>query len=144
MTAAMSSRAEVEPGLPRIAWSVLGGLLAAVLVFNGLLSLVLEVLYLPLYIGATPFPIAALVAAVVNIALVRGMREVVSRPAAMALPVLAWLFGFLICSTTGPGGDVLLTDSWTAPLLLACGVVPAGLYLFRQVFSGTKAAAAPR
>ncbi|WP_231509148.1 hypothetical protein [Nocardia sp. NRRL WC-3656] len=139
MTAATTSRTAYVPGGSKYAWPMLGGVLAAVLVFDGLLSVVLEVLYLPLHIGATPFPIAALVAAVVNVLLVRGMGVVVSRPAAMGLPVIAWLFGFLICSTTGPGGDVLLTDSWTSPLLLACGIVPVGFYLFRRAFLRPKA-----
>ena len=134
MTAAAPNRVAGVPGGSRYAWPVVGGLLAAILVLDGLLSVILEVLYLPLHIGATPFPIAALVAAVVNVLLVMGMRAVATRPAATALPVIGWLFGFLICSTTGPGGDVLLTDSWTSPLLLACGIVPVGLYLFWQSF----------
>jgi hypothetical protein len=103
-------------------------------VFDGLLSLVLEVLYLPTYLGATPFPIAAAVAAVVNVLLVWGMRVVTARPAGLALPVLAWLLGFLICSATGPGGSVLLTDTWPTPLLLACGLIPVGIVLFRATF----------
>ncbi|MCX4096065.1 hypothetical protein [Nocardia sp. alder85J] len=124
------------------AYALLGGLLAGLLVFNGLLTLVLEVLFLPAYIGGTPFPITALVAAVVNILLVRAMATVVSRPAALSLPVVAWLLGFLICSTTGPGGDILLVDNWTAPLLLACGLVPAGFVLFRRTFLRPRAAVA--
>lgn len=135
MTAATTSRVTEVPGRPRIAWPLVGGLLAAALVFDGFVSALLEVLYLPLYLGATPFPIVVLVAVVVNIALVLGMRVVVARPAAAALPILAWLLGFLICSTAGPGGDVLLTDRWTSPLLLACGVVPVGFYLFRISFA---------
>lgn len=144
MTAATTSRAAVEPGRSGYAWSAVGAVLAVVLVFDGLLSVVLEILYLPVYIGTTAFPIAALVAAIVNVALVRGMRVLVSRPAAMALPVLAWLFGFLICATTGPGGDILLVDKWTAPLLLACGVVPVGFYLFRQAFGRPRDSASAR
>ncbi|MGY2063753.1 hypothetical protein ACW9HQ_53395, partial [Nocardia gipuzkoensis] len=80
-------------------WSVLGAVLAAVLVFDGLLTLALEVLFLPLYIGGTPFPITAAVAAVVNIALIAAMGVVVDRPAALSLPLVAWLLGFLFCST---------------------------------------------
>ncbi|MQY28560.1 hypothetical protein [Nocardia aurantia] len=116
------------------AWALLGALLAGVLVFDGLLTLVLEVLFLPSYLGGTPFPISALVAAFVNVLLVRGMATVATRPAALSLPLVAWLLGFLVCSTTGPGGDILLVDSWTAPLLLACGLVPAGFVLFRRTF----------
>ncbi|MCM6775888.1 hypothetical protein NDR87_17395 [Nocardia sp. CDC159] len=134
MTAASIDRLEPAAETRGPAWSVLGAVLAVVLVLDGLLSLALEVLYLPTYIGATPFPIAAAVAAVGNVALIAGMGAVVDRPAAMSLPLIAWLFGFLICSTAGPGGDVLLTDDWASPLLLACGLIPAGFYLFRKAF----------
>ncbi|MBF6174466.1 hypothetical protein IU476_23640 [Nocardia blacklockiae] len=127
-------RVRPAPGAQAPGWAPLGGVLAGVLVFDGVLSLALEVLYLPSYLGGTPFPISVLAAAVVNVLLVMGMGVVVARPAAMALPLLAWLLGFLICSASGPGGDVLLTDSWTSPLLLGCGLIPAGFYLFRRAF----------
>ncbi|MBB5912513.1 hypothetical protein BJY24_001380 [Nocardia transvalensis] len=134
MTATSIARAGGAAGVRPPGWEGLGGVLAGVLVFDGLLSLALEVLYLPTYLGATPFPITLLVAAVVNVLLVMGMGVVASRPAALALPLLAWLLGYLICATGGPGGDVMLTDSWTSPALLACGLIPAGFYLFRRTF----------
>lgn len=134
MTATSIGRTHTVPEDQLPGWAALGGVLAGVLVFEGFLSLALEVLYLPAYLGGTPFPISVVAAAVVNVLLVMGMGVVVSRPAAMALPLLAWLLGFLLLSTTGPGGDVLLTDSWTSPLLLACGLIPAGFYLFRRAF----------
>lgn len=112
----------------------LGGLLAAVLVFDGLLTLVLEVLFLPLYVGRHPFPITAVIAAVVNVLLVRAMGLVVTRPAAMGLPLIAWLFGYLVCASPGPGGDIMLAADWTAALLLALGLAPAAVYLFRRRF----------
>ncbi|RDI52994.1 hypothetical protein [Nocardia mexicana] len=134
MTAAAIDRTPAASGVQPPGWAALGATLAGVLVFEGLLSLVLEVFYLPTYVGSTPLPFPILVAAVVNVLLVMGMGVVTNRPAAMALPLAAWLFGFLLCATTGPGGDVLLTDSWTAPVLLAGGLIPAGFYLFRRVF----------
>lgn len=134
MTAPSVARANSEPGSRPPGWAAVGTLLAGVLACNGLLSFAVEALYLPSYLGSTPFPISAAFAAVGNVLLVLGMSTVVSRPAAMALPVIAWLVGFVICLFTGPGGDVILTDSWTTPLLLACGVVPAGLLLFRRTF----------
>ncbi|WP_024800001.1 hypothetical protein [Nocardia sp. BMG51109] len=138
MTATSVGRANAVTGAQQPGWAALGGVLAGVLVFDGALSLALEVLYLPAYIGGTAFPVSALFAVVVNVLLVAGMSVVVTRPAAMALPLLAWLLGFLVCSTTGPGGDVLLTDNWTTPLLLACGLVPSGFYLFRRAFPGIR------
>jgi hypothetical protein len=132
VTAPVIDRAHAEPRPP--GWALVGGLLAGVLTFNGLLSFAVEVLYLPTYIGSVPFPISAAFAAVGNILLVMGMGSVVSRPAPMALPVLAWLVGFVICLSSGPGGDVMLTNDWTTPLFLACGVVPVGWYLFWRGF----------
>lgn len=112
----------------------MAGLLAAVLVFDGLLTLVLEVLFLPIYVGGHPFPITAVIAAVVNVLLVRAMGLVVTRPAAMGLPLIAWLFGYLVCASPGPGGDIMLVADWTAALLLALGLAPAAFYLFRRAF----------
>ncbi|MQY19843.1 hypothetical protein [Nocardia macrotermitis] len=130
MTAPTIGRTESSAEEQRPGYLLAGVALAVLLVFNGLLTFAVEVLYLPSYIGATPFPISALFAAVINLVLVMGMATVVSSPAMMSLPVLVWLVGFVVCLTTGPGGDVILTDSWTTPLFLACGVIPAGGYLF--------------
>ncbi|WP_216899428.1 hypothetical protein [Nocardia alni] len=132
MTAPVTDTARAEPR--PAGWALAGGLLAGLLVFNGLLSFAVEVLYLPTYLGSVPFPISAAFAAVVNILLAMGMGTIVSRPAAMALPVLAWLIGFVICLSPGPGGDVILTNDWTTPLFLACGIVPVGWYLFWRGF----------
>lgn len=134
MTAPSIDRAGAEADIKPPGWALVGALLAGVLTFNGLLSFAVEALYLPAYLGSTPFPISAAFAAIGNVLLVLGMGTVVSRPAAMGLPVIAWLIGFVICLSTGPGGDVILTDTWTTPLLLACGVVPAGWVLFRRAF----------
>lgn len=134
MTAPAIGRANSPVEDQRPGFVLAGVALVVLLVFNGLLTFTVEVLYLPTYIGATPFPISAAFAAVINLVLVLGMGTVVSRPATMSLPVLAWLLGFVVCLTTGPGGDVILTDSWTTPLFLACGIVPAGWYLFWRGF----------
>ncbi|WP_231951248.1 hypothetical protein [Nocardia terpenica] len=131
MTAAVDRRDAA--GVTR-GFSPLGGLLAGLLVFDGLVTVVLEALFLPLYAGSTPLPLTALVAAVVNVLLVLGMGTVVSRPMFMALPLLAWMLGFLLCSSGGPGGDIVLEDSWPTLALLACGLIPAGFVLFRRAF----------
>jgi hypothetical protein len=134
VTASVVDRTGSRPEARPPGWALVGGLLAGVLAFEGLLSFAVEVLYLPAYLGSTPFPISAAFAAVGNVLLVLGMGTVVARPAALALPVVAWLIGFVVCLSTGPGGDVILTDNWTTPLFLACGVVPAGWVLFRRAF----------
>ncbi|WP_157573769.1 hypothetical protein [Nocardia jejuensis] len=136
----------------------LGALIAGFLLVDALVTLVLEVLFLPIYAGhaqvpgsepllaaaaplastsltagAIAVPITVLVAAVVNVLLVAGMAVVSPRPAVMAAPLLVWTVGFLACASTGPGGDVMLMSDWPTMLLLICGLLPAGLYLYWRV-----------
>ena len=106
-------------------WVVLG-----LLIFDGLLTLALEVLFLPAYIGSWPFPLSAVVAGLVNVALVVGARTVTDNPIHASLPLAAWGFGFIVCLSTGPGGDHLLLPAWQTLLLLVLGVVPPMWVLF--------------
>ncbi|MEU7764481.1 hypothetical protein AB0B25_05085 [Nocardia sp. NPDC049190] len=117
------------------------GVLAApvilvLLVVNALITLSLEVLYLPTYLGATAFPLSGVLAGVVNLLLVFGARSVSQRTAAMVLPLIAWTLGFLVCASTGPGGDVMLASDWRTVLLLFFGLVPPLLYIYFRVNSG--------
>ncbi|RMI34995.1 hypothetical protein [Nocardia stercoris] len=114
---------------------LLGIVLAAVLVFDGALTAVLEALFLPLYIGSVPFPITAVIAGFANVWLIRGMTHVTSRPLALAAPILAWVAAFLFCASSGTGNDVVLPDNWPTAALLVGGLVPAGLALFRRSFT---------
>ncbi|MFD4467506.1 hypothetical protein ACFWPA_04350 [Rhodococcus sp. NPDC058505] len=104
---------------------VLDRVVLVLLVFDGFLTAILAVLFLPARLGSVPFPISALAAAVVNIALLVGARTVTDRPARYALPLAGWFLGFLICMVGGPGGDSLLIADWRTMLLLVAGVVPA-------------------
>ena len=103
----------------------------ALLTFDGFLCAVLSVLFLPAYLGPTPFPVTILVAAVVNLLLVLGARKFTDRGLLIAMPLFGWLFGFGICLLGGPGGDVLVFSDWRTMLLFVAAVAPAGLYLFR-------------
>lgn len=103
----------------------------ALLTFDGFLCAVLSVLFLPAYIGTTPFPLSILVAAVVNLLLVLGARKFTDRALGAALPLFGWLFGFGLCVIGGPGGDVLVFEDWRTLLLFVAALLPAGLYLFR-------------
>ncbi|MGF7121119.1 hypothetical protein [Rhodococcus sp. BE178] len=103
----------------------------ALLTFDGFLCAVLSVLFLPAYLGTTPFPVSILVAAVVNLLLVLGARKFTERPVLAALPIFGWLFGFGLCVIGGPGGDVLVFEDWRTLLLFVAAVLPAGVYLFR-------------
>ncbi|WP_433199881.1 hypothetical protein ACQP1G_07395 [Nocardia sp. CA-107356] len=114
----------------------LGPVIIGVLVLDALITLALEVLYLPTYIGTVAFPLSAVLAGVVNVLLVMGVHSVTHRISAALLPLAAWTFGFLACSATGPGGDILLASDWRTLLLLFCGLVPPLLYLYFRANAG--------
>jgi hypothetical protein len=128
-TGTFANRLEPGPLVP-------GLLVIAVLVVDALITLALEVLYLPTYIGATPFPISVLAAAVINVLLVMGALTSASRVGVIALPLIAWTFGFLLCAVTGPGGDIMLASDWRTLLLLCCGLAPPLLYLYVRLNAG--------
>ncbi|MEV6767165.1 hypothetical protein AB0N05_00885 [Nocardia sp. NPDC051030] len=136
--------------------AVIGGLLAV----DALITLVLEVLFLPIYAGqarvpgsepvlamaaplastsmtegAIPVPVTVLVAAIVNVLLVMGMSVVTSKIPVMIIPLMVWTLGFLVCASTGPGGDIMLMSDWPTMLLLIAGLLPAGLYLYWRATS---------
>ncbi len=122
--------------IPTAALPWLAPLTLAVLVLDAVITLALEVLYLPFYFGSTAFPLSGVLAGAVNVALVLGARAVSPRTAAMFLPLAAWTFGFLLCASTGPGGDIMLASDWRTVLLLFCGLVPPLVFIYVRVNSG--------
>ncbi|MFD4180295.1 hypothetical protein [Rhodococcus sp. NPDC058514] len=110
---------------------ILDSAILGLLVFDGVLTAVLAVLFLPAHLGSVAFPISALVAAVINVLLVLGARTVTDRTSRAALPLLGWFLGFVLCMFGGPGGDSLLLASPLTLLLLGLAVVPAGLLLLK-------------
>lgn len=124
----------LESPAPVAPW--LAPLILVVLVIDAFITLALEVLYLPTYFGSTAVPLSGVLAGVVNILLVMGARAVSTRVAAMFLPLAAWTFGFLVCASTGPGGDIMLASDWRTVLLLFCGLVPPLIYLYIRINSG--------
>ncbi|NNH69844.1 hypothetical protein HLB23_08190 [Nocardia uniformis] len=151
MTAALGSPTRLVAAAGR-SWPT--GVIAAVLVLDGVVTLLLEALFLPIYLGradvpespallaqaqplaatltagAVPFPITVLIAAVVNVLLVKGMSTVTDRIGMMALPLTAWTVTYMLCTLGGPGGDVLFMNDWPTLALLVGGLLPAGLYLY--------------
>lgn len=123
----------------------------ALLIVNGVLTVVVEVLYLPTYLGAQAFPISAAFAAVINVALVLGAATVTDCGWLPAAPLIAWTVGLALCAMRGPGGDVLLAANlqWEAVLLGALGLGPACVLLIyrraaalRDELAGARAAEA--
>lgn len=99
------------------------------LVLLAVITAVLEVLYLPVRVGAVPVPVGAAAAVLTNVGLVWAAGERTLRLTVAAAPLGAWVLVVLGCAFSGPGGDVLLVDDWRALVLLVAGVVPASLLL---------------
>ncbi|WP_330228655.1 hypothetical protein OHA40_21335 [Nocardia sp. NBC_00508] len=134
MTTTVDGHAAVATSAARLAIGrALAPVILVLLVLDALLTLSLEVLYLPTYLGTIAFPVAAVLAGVVNVLLVAGARSVTQRTAAVGLPLAAWAFGFLICASLGPGGDVLLGSDARTALLLFCGLLPPLAYIYFQM-----------
>ncbi|MET4611462.1 hypothetical protein ABIC28_002451 [Rhodococcus sp. PvR044] len=110
---------------------ILDSAILGLLMFDGALTAVLAVLFLPTYLGSVAFPISALAAGVVNVLLVLGARTVTDRASMAALPLVGWFLGFVLCMFGGPGGDALLLASPLTLVLFGLAVVPAGLLLLR-------------
>ncbi|UGT57575.1 hypothetical protein [Nocardia asteroides] len=115
---------------------VITALIVTLLFVDALITLAVEVLFLPLYVGAMALPVAALLAAPINVALVYGMESVTDRVGFTFAPIVVWVFGFLVCSSRGPGGDVMLASDGRTLLLLACGVLAPMAYLYYRANSG--------
>ena len=92
---------------------------------------VVELLYLPLRVGAVPLPITILLAAVSTPWLVRSTAELGGPRMLAAVPMLLWVLALGVLGVAGPGGDVLLGDDWRSTLLVAGGTIPAAVALGR-------------
>ncbi len=128
-----ASRFSRVPGLPD---PLISGIVVVLLLVDALITLAVEVLFLPTYLGSVPFPATALLAAPINVALVYGMESVTDRIGFTFAPIVVWVFGFLVCASRGPGGDVMLASDGRTLLLFACGVLaPAGYLYYRSNLS---------
>ena len=88
-------------------------------------------------IGTIPFPLSALIAGLINAALVWAALHWTSEPRVAALPLWAWLLSVAAMSLGGPGDDVILGGSgimaYAAIMLIALGVLPPAFVLWRHV-----------
>lgn len=103
----------------------------AVLTVDAVVLAAVELLFLPLHVGATPAPVSVLVAAVTTPWLVSvAASSPATRPFA-AVPLVAWGLAVLAFGLLGPGGDVLLPADWRSLALVAGGALPAAVVLGR-------------
>jgi hypothetical protein len=104
-----------------------------VLVFDAVALAAVELLYLPLRVGAAPVPVTILLAAVSTPWLVRSAAELGGSRLAAAVPLVVWLLALGVLGVAGPGGDVLLPADWRSMLLLGGGLFPAAVVLGRAL-----------
>jgi len=110
---------------------VLARIILVVLVFDAIALATVELLYLPLRVGAIPFPITILLAVVTTPWLVCSAAELGGPRVLAAVPLVMWLLVLGVLGVGGPGGDVLLAADWRSGLLLAGGTIPAAVALGR-------------
>lgn len=127
-------RALVDTALSRLA-------LLALLV-DAMLLAIIELLYLPLRIGAVPLPVTVLLALVTTPWLVRSAAAFGQGGLATAAPLIVWVATVLVFGVGGPGGDVLFPADWRSLVLLSCGLFPAAVVLGRSL--GRDRSALPR
>jgi hypothetical protein len=88
-------------------------------------------------VGPVPFPISALVAGLVNAALVWAALQCTSAPRLAALPLWTWLGTTAALTLGGPGEDVVFGGTGVmefAPLvLIVLGALPPAAVLRRHL-----------
>jgi hypothetical protein len=104
-----------------------------VLLVDAVLLAAVELLYLPLRIGAVPVPVTILLAAVTTPWLVRSAARLGGGGIVAASPLVMWVLGVLVFGLAGPGGDVLLPVDWRSLALLGAGMFPGAVALGRSL-----------
>jgi hypothetical protein len=103
---------------------------------DGVLCAVTAALLLPSYLGRVWFPLSAVAAGAVNVALVWAAAQCTTSTRVAALPLFTWLSTFAVLTLGGPGGDIVLGGTGIAgfgPLLLvALGTLPPAWLLRRR------------
>jgi len=110
------------------------GAVLALLAFDGALLGAFGLAFAPLYAGAVPVPMGALLSILILPWLVTRAGEIDPRPALAGAPLIAWLLVVLVLGLTGPGGDALLPATWQSVLLFVGGLA-AGLLALRRVLN---------
>lgn len=99
------------------------------LLLDAVLLAVLELLFLPSYIGDVQFPITTALAAVTTPLLVSQAGRLSRRRGVAAAPLVVWFVTVFVFGVFGPGGDMVLLQDWRTYLLLAVGTLPSAVML---------------
>ena len=110
----------------------LRAVILSILAVDGIISAVLGAFFLPLHLGAIPFPISAFVSGALNVMLVRVAAQWTPSPRLAALPLWAWLATVVVFTFPGPGDDAVFSAMWSLLLLIVAGGLPPALVLYRR------------
>ncbi len=106
------------------------------LTVDGVLCALAAAFLLPSYLGPIWFPVSALVAGLVNVALVWAAMRWTSSARLAALPLISWALTIVIMAMGGPGADRILDGAGVAGfgsvLLMLLGAIPPILLLKRE------------
>jgi len=115
-----------------------GLMVLVLLAFDGLLLGAFGLAFTPLFIGAVPVPLGAVLSIIILPWLVLRAGDVDPRPGFAGAPLIAWFVAVVVLGLTGPGGDVILPTQpgtfWTS-LVLLFGGVGTGLWALRRVLT---------
>lgn len=108
--------------------------LLGLLTFDAALLGAFGLVFTPLYVGAVPLPMGALLSALILPWLVLRAGEIDPHAGVAGTPVLTWLLVVGVLGLTGPGDDVLLPPTWQS-LVLVVGGLGTGLLAVRRVLT---------
>ncbi|CAN5291293.1 hypothetical protein BH11ACT6_BH11ACT6_38220 [soil metagenome] len=104
------------------------------LAVDGVLCAVAAALLLPYRLGAVPMPVSALIAGVINLALVWAASYWTTSNRIAALPLWTWLATIAGLTFGGPGGDIIFGGTgvlaYSSVLILLFGASPAAFWLW--------------
>lgn len=104
------------------------------LAVDGVLCAIAAALLLPFRVGGVPLPISAVVAGLINLALVWAASYWTSSNSAAGIPLWAWLGTVAVMTLGGPGGDIVFGGTgvlaYSAVLLILFGASPAAFWLW--------------
>jgi hypothetical protein len=132
---------DLTPNTARVAVTddanpVLAGIVLTLLAVDGVISAVAGALFLPMYIGAIPVPISALLSGAVNLALVWAAAHWSDSLLRTGLPLWTWLLTVVVMTFGGPGDDYIFAGhgiyAYGALIFIVVGALPAAWWLRRR------------
>ena len=104
------------------------------LAVDGALCAIASALLLPFRVGGVAMPVAAVMAGLVNLALVWAASYWTSSNSMAAIPLWTWLGTVAVLTLGGPGGDIVFGGTgvlaYSAVLLILSGASPAAFWLW--------------